>query len=85
MIITQEQVNKYVEESLQPLSDDLTDYAKGKNIPPPDFYMACAGITRCTLERIGTPKSKKVLKELDGILGAWCTEELRMRMERVNK
>ncbi len=81
MKVTQEQVDKYVTETLQPLADELTEYAKAKNIPAPDFYMACIGITRGMLERIGGRKAELLVEELNGILSAWCTEELRFRME----
>jgi hypothetical protein len=81
MQVTQEQVDQYVAETLQPLADELTEYSKGKNIPAPDFYMACVGITREMLVRIGGRKAELLVEELNGILGAWCTEELRFRME----
>jgi hypothetical protein len=33
------------------------------------------------LVRIGGRKAELLVEELNGILGAWCTEELRFRME----
>jgi len=80
MKVTQEQVDQYVTETLQPLADELMEYAKGRNVPAPDFYIACVCITREMLVRIGSRKAELLAEELNGILGAWCTEELRFRM-----
>ncbi len=81
MNVTQEQVDQYVAETLQPLADELTEYAKAKNIPAPDFYMACVGITRATLARVGWCNTESLMDELNDVLSAWATEELRIRME----
>jgi len=85
MKVTQEQVDQYVAETLQPLVDELTVYAKGKNIPAPDFYMACIGITLAKLVRIGGRKAEILASELGDIANEWCTEELRMRMGEETK
>jgi hypothetical protein len=81
MKVTQEQVNKYVDETLQPLADELAEYAKGKKIPAPDFYMACVGTTRAIVSNFGGRKAELLVDELNNILSVWATEELRSRLE----
>jgi hypothetical protein len=81
MNVTQEQVDKYVTETLQPLADELAEYAKGKKIPAPDFYMACFGTTRAIISKFGGRKAELLVDELNDIISVWATEELRSRME----
>jgi len=83
MKVTQEQVDKYVDETLQPLAEDLIKYAKGKNIPAPDFYLACMSLTVCALENSSGSQVERTRKELFGLANEWVTETLRERMEEV--
>lgn len=81
MIVTQEQVDKYTTETLQPLTDELLEYAQSKKIPPTDFYLACLSITKHILDKFGGRKHKILVEVLGDIGSEWITEELRMRME----
>ena len=81
MKVTQEQVDKYVAETLQPLVNELLEFAKGKKIPPPDFYLVCIALIRNVLEDIGGSKAVFMSEELGGLANDWATEELRDRME----
>lgn len=81
MIVTQEQVDQYVAETLQPLADELLEYAKGKNIHAPDFYLSCLSITKHALDKFGGRKSKILAEALRDIGSEWATEEVRQRME----
>jgi hypothetical protein len=81
MIVTQEQVDQYVTETLQPLVNELLEFARGKNIPPTDFYLVCIALIRNVLEDIGGRKAVLMSEELSELGSAWTTEELRRRME----
>ncbi len=81
MKVTQEQVDKYVDETLQTLVEDLIKYAKEKNIPATDFYLACASLTIHALDQSTGPKIESVRNELHGIMSEFVTEKARERME----
>ena len=82
MKVTQEQVDQYVAETLQPLTNELLEYAKGKKIPPSDFYLACISLTKYVFDNMdGGRKAELLASELGDIANEWCTQELRMRME----
>jgi hypothetical protein len=81
MIVTQEQVDQYVTETLQPLVNELLEFAKGKNIPPTDFYLVCIALIGHVLGDIGDRKADLLREELSELGSAWATEELRRRME----
>jgi hypothetical protein len=79
--VSQEQVDKYVAETLQPLVGDLIEYAKGTNIPAGDFYLACASLTIHALEQSTGPKIKRVRNGLRDIMSEFVTETVGKRME----
>lgn len=81
MIVTQEQVDKYVAETLQPLTDGLLEYAKVKKIPSTDFYLVCVFMTKYALDKMDGPRVEALSIELGNLASAWCTEEVRQRME----
>lgn len=81
MIVTQEQVDQYVTETIQPLTDELLEYAQSKNIRAPDFYLSCLSITKHILDKFGGCKSKLLVEALRDISSEWATEEVRQRME----
>jgi hypothetical protein len=81
MKVTQEQVDKYVAETLQPLVDELVEYAKGKNIPAGDFYLACMSLTVSALEHTSGSQVERTRKELFGLTNGWVIDTLRERME----
>lgn len=86
MKVTQEQVDQYVAETLQPLTNELLEFAKGKKIPPSDFYLSCLSLTKHMFESMdGGRKAELLAKELGDLANDWCTEELRMRMEESEK
>jgi len=79
--VTQEQVDQYVAETLQPLVNELLEFAKGKKIPPTDFYLACISLTKHALENSSGSQVEDAREELGYIANEWCTQELRLRME----
>ena len=81
MTVTQEQVNKYVDETLQPLVGDLIEYAKGTNIPAGDFYLACMSLTVCALENSSGSQVEHTRKELFGLANEWVKDIVRERMK----
>jgi hypothetical protein len=81
MKVTQEQVDQYVADTLQPLVNELIEFAKGKKIPPTDFYLACLSITKHALENSTGSQVERIRKELFELASEWVTDTLRLRME----
>ena len=81
MNVTQEQVDQYVAETLQPLTDELVEYAKGKKIPAPDFYIACLTLIMDALERSFGSQAERMSKELRSLGSELVAEEIIKRMK----
>ena len=80
MKVTQEQVDQYVADTLQPLVDALVEYAQGKKLPAPDFYIACLTLTMDALERSSGSQAERVSKELRSLGSELVVEEIIKRM-----
>ena len=80
MDVTQEQVDQYTTETLQPLVNELLEFARSKKIPPTDFYIACLLLTKHALENSSGSQVEQMREDLRDIASEWCTEEIINRM-----
>lgn len=83
--VSQDMMDKYVSEEIQPLMDSLIEYAKSRGgIPPTTFYLACLSITCHALPKWveDTPDYKNAVGFLRQTGGGVAMEFIKYRLSK---